>query len=367
MFKKVELYFKRIILGKNRGVIAFFIKLLLLPLSWLFKGIVLLRNWLYDNAWVRRYVPPVSLVISVGNIVAGGTGKTPMTLLLANAFYGKYSLAILSRGYRSKINRMDTPVFLSEGKGPIYPASYCGDEPFMLAQRLPALNVIVGGDRQQAARLAAKAGVQVIILDDGMQHRQLARDFDIAVVDINDPFGQGYHLPRGFLREGVHSLARADLIVLNYIQNSEQFLNLKGKLSANTKASFIGTQSYVAGIKNLKGETLTPLKDKKVGMFCGIAHPDRFKKTLEDEGAQVLTELWLPDHDKPKDKVLQKFAQESIEKGCELLVCTEKDWVKLTNPPSFEIPIVWVQMELKVVEGLDEWDIFIKKAKSKIF
>lgn len=367
MFKRVELYFKRIILGKKKGLFAFFIKLFLLPLSWLFKGIVLIRNQFYDRGWVRRYVPPVSLVISVGNIVAGGTGKTPMTLLLANTFYGKFSIAILSRGYRSKAERLDVPVCLSEGNGPIFPASYCGDEPFMLAQRLPSAHVIVGGDRQQASRLAAKAGVQVIILDDGMQHRQLARDLDIAVVDISDPFGQGYHLPRGFLREGIQSLARADLIVLNSIQNTQQFLDLKKQLSKHTSASFIGTQSYVAGIKSLKGESLPSLKDKKVGMFCGIAHPDRFRKTLEEEGAIVINELWLPDHDRPKDKVLERFSQECLKKGCEILVCTEKDRVKLLDSPIIDLPIVWLQMELRVVEGLSEWQALIKKAESKIF
>ena len=221
--------------------------------------------FLYEKGWMRRYVPPVPLVISVGNIVAGGTGKTPVTLLLAGAFYERFTVAILSRGYRSKAEKLDAPVLLCEGQGPTFPASYCGDEPYLFAQRLPKAIVIVGGDRKKASFLAAKAGAQAIFLDDGMQHRRLVRDFDVVVVDVGDPFGQGYFLPRGFLRDDICSLARANLIILNHINDSEQFTSVKMQLEPYSLAPIIGTKGFVVAIRDLKGQEVTMPEEKKCG------------------------------------------------------------------------------------------------------
>lgn len=367
MLRKVELYFKRTITGQNKGVISCLVKLLLVPLSWVFGLGVAIRNRFYDRGWLRRYTPPVPLVISVGNIVAGGTGKTPMTLMLASAFYDRYKIAILSRGYRSRAEKMDRPLVLSEGDGPIYPATYSGDESYMFSQRFPSAQVIVGGDRQMASRIAVKGGAQIIFLDDGMQHRRLARDFDIVVVDVTDPFGQGYFLPRGFLREDVKSLSRASLVVLNSIQNAGQFHDVSKLIAKYTTAPVIGTQARVKGVKELTGQQGISLQGKKVGMFCGIAFPERFKRTLESEGAHIVAEFWLPDHDKPSEKDLVHFAKSCASKGAEALVCTEKDSVKLHDMSSLQLPIFWLQMELEVVEGKDEWHSFLKKAEAKVF
>ena len=112
----------------------------------------------------------------------------------------------------------------------MHPASFCGDEPYMLAQNLPKAFVFVGKDRHKTSSMAAKAGAQLILLDDGMQHRRLARDFDLVVLDSYDPFGQGYFLPRGFLREGMQSLSRADLIILNHVYDHAKFLELRQQI-----------------------------------------------------------------------------------------------------------------------------------------
>ena len=366
MLSKFEIYLKEIICGKRKGFIPNLVKLILRPLSWCYRLGSTIRNWVYDQGWMRRYVPPVPLVISIGNIVAGGTGKTPVTLLFAQSFYEKFPLAILSRGYRSKAEKLDHPVVLCTGHGPLYPAAYCGDEPYIFAQRLPKAHVIVGGNRQKASCLAAKAGAQVILLDDGMQHRRLARDFDVVVVDVGDPFGQGYFLPRGFLREDIRSLSRANLIILNHILQSEQFETVKNQLHEYTSAPVVGTTWQVSGVRDLQGQTLGALKDKKVGMFCGIAHPEYFRKTLEQEGAEVVAEYWLPDHEKPAEKELERFTLVCSKKGAEWLVCTEKDRVKLKDILSLAIPLAWLQMELQVVEGQQEWEKFLKQAEAKI-
>ncbi len=324
------------------------------------------RNWFYDQGWMRRYVPPVPLVISIGNIVVGGTGKTPVTLLFANTFYGRFSLAILSRGYRSKAEKLDHPIILCEGNGPLYSAAYCGDEPYIFAQRLPKAHVIVGGDRQKASYLASKAGIQIILLDDGMQHRRLVRDLEVVVIDVQDPFGQGYFLPRGFLREDIKSLSRAHLIILNHVSNFEQFQTIKNQMMRYTSAPVIGTNWKVITIRDLKGQEIGPLKDKKVGMFCGIAHPEYFQQTLNREGATVVAEYYLPDHQEVEEKELGRFAQICIKKEAQWLICTEKDRVKLKDSLSLILPIAWLQMELEVMEGKEEWQAFLVKAEAKI-
>lgn len=366
MKNKIEIYLKDVIRGRKKGWIAFLIKAILLPLSWLYGMGARLRNRLYEYGWMRRYVPPVPLVISIGNIVAGGTGKTPVTLLLAGAFYSRFTVAILSRGYRSQVEKLETPLMLCEGQGPTFPASYSGDEPFLLAQRLPRSIVIVGGNRKKASFLAAKAGAQVILLDDGMQHRRLARDFDVVVVDVGDPFGQGYFLPRGFLREDIRSLSRAQLIILNHIQDEPEFDRVKLLLNPYIQAPVIGTKGIVTAIRDLHGKIVNLENEKKVGMFCAIAYPDYFQRTLEQEGFTIVNQLILADHDNFHDKDLKDFAIETAKKGARYLICTEKDRVKIEEGLVLALPVLWVQLELKIVAGQEEWQNFLQKAEAKI-
>lgn len=366
LIKKLELYLKDVVRGRKKGIISLLIKAILLPLSWIYGLGVYFRNRLYEKGWMRRYVPPVSLVISVGNIVAGGTGKTPVTLLLAGAFYERFTVAILSRGYRSKVEKLDAPILLCEGHGPTFPASYCGDEPYLFAQRLPKSIVIVGGNRKKASFLAAKVGAQAIFLDDGMQHRRVARDFDVVVVDVGDPFGLGYYLPRGFLRDDIGSLARAHLIILNHIQDHEQFVNVKMQLKSYSSAPVIGTKGHVIAIRDLKGQEIAMPEEKKVGMFCAIAHPEYFRRTLEQEGFQVMSEYVLADHDTIQNKELEQFAHASLKAGASWLICTEKDRVKLQDDLNLPLPILWVQLDLRIVAGQEEWQNFLKQAEAKI-
>ncbi len=367
MLSKFELYAKDIIYGRKKGIIPFLFKCLLLPVSWVFRSVVVVRNRLYDKGWMRCYIPPVPLVISIGNIVAGGTGKTPVTLLLAKTFYGRHSLAVLSRGYRSKVENLESPVILCEGNGPLFPASYCGDEPYIYANRFPKSIVVVGGNRKNAAKMAAKEGAQVILLDDALQHRRIARDFDIIVIDVGDPFGQGYFLPRGFLREDISSLSRADLIILNHIMDQQQFKDVKNLLIRYTQAPVVGTSGHVSAILDLTGKNIGSLQGRKVGMFCAIAHPEYFRRTLENMGAVIVTELSLADHDIIKEKALEHFAFQSVQKEAEYLVCTEKDRVKLKDDCKLPLPIVWIQMELTIVEGQSEWQDFLSMAETKIY
>jgi tetraacyldisaccharide 4'-kinase len=242
-------------------------------------------------------------------------------------------------------------------------AAFCGDEPFLIAQNLPKAYVIVGKDRHKASDIAARAGAHVILLDDGMQHRRLARDFEVVVMDTCDPFGQGYYLPRGLLREGTKSLDRADLIILNHVPDRETFFEIKKELGRHSQALVVGTRMEVVSIEGFNGEVARDLTGKPVGIFCGIAHPEYFYKTVSQQGAHIVDSAFAGDHLSLEPGILSTFAEKCKQQGAELLLCTEKDKVKLVDIQGLALPIAWVKMRLVIVEGQEQWNDFIVKVK----
>ncbi len=366
MKKQLETYFIDVITGKERGLYASLLRGLLFLLSLPFRVIVACRNWGFDQGWFRRYSPPVPVVISIGNIVMGGTGKTPVTLMLAKEFYDKNRVAILSRGYRSLAEKLRGPTVLCNGNGPLKSAAHCGDEPYLLAQNLPKSIVIVGRNKHQASNMAAKAGAEVILLDDGMQHRHLARDFEVVVVDMADPFGQGHFLPRGLLREGVNSLGRAHLVIFNHVKDKASFEGLKAKIGNYTKAPIVGTRMDLVEVVTLTGEVLPSLQGIKVGLFCGIAHPEYFHSTVEQHGGIIVANSSVGDHRSFDHPSLQDFAFQCRQKGAEWLLCTEKDKVKIDRIDGLALPVAWVRMRLSLVEGNAEWELFTSQIKATL-
>ena len=366
MLKGIEHYIQDVARGRKKGIIAGFIRGGLRVLSWIFRGLVACRNWAFDNGWFRRYYPPVPVVISIGNIVAGGTGKTPVTLMIAQEFCSKYPLAIISRGYRSPAEKLSEPLLLSKGDGPLHQAPYCGDEPYLLAKNLPNAFVFVGKDRQKASNMAAKAGAELILLDDCMQHRRLARDFEVVVMDASNPFGQGYFLPRGFLREGIQSLSRADLIICNNVHDIGDYRELKKKILKHTSASVVAVRPEAQNIWDMKGSKLSHMKGMKVGIFCGIAQPEHFQTMVKKLGAQVVACHFVGDHMRLEPDELESFAKIGLERGAQALVCTEKDKVKLEGGLELPLAVLWIQMRLQMIEGEALWKTFIDKAKEKL-
>ena len=226
--------------------------------------------------------------------------------------------------------------------------------------------MIVGKDRFQSSKTAARLGADVILLDDGMQHRGIARDFEVVVMDLLDPFGQGYYLPRGLLREGKKALSRADLIILNHLQDFERFEQVRRQISSSTSAPVVGTRLEVIGCFDAKGDQLHHIRGLKVGIFCGIAHPEYFRDTIDKLGAEVVGEWFFPDHDALDLEKLLPFSEQCKEKGAEILLCTEKDYVKLSSENTGGLPTYWVKARLKVVEGKEQWTKFIVQAKNRI-
>lgn len=366
MIARLELYFLDIIKKKRQGICPAVLRGLLYLLSFPYSIITASRNWVFDHGWLSRYSPPVPVVISIGNIVAGGTGKTPVTLMLAKEFYSDAPLAILSRGYRSQAEKMAVPLVLSRGQGPMHPPSYCGDEPYMLSQNLPKAFVFVGRDRHKASDMAARAGAQLILMDDGMQHRRVARDFEVVVMDACDPFGLGYFLPRGLLRENLQALARADLIIINHVYDQERFIGTKKTIEQYTKAPVVALKTEIEKIQDLHDREIAPIAGRNVGVFCGIAHPDYFVNTVQLEGARVVASHFIPDHMPCSPAGLSSFSDACQQLGAELLICTEKDRVKLVEPLNLGLPVGWIKMKLVFVEGKEHWDQFIQRAKTNL-
>lgn len=364
MKERLQIFFSDLIRGKRKGITSTLLKALLLPLSFVFKGVASSRQWAFERGYLSKYHPPIPLVISVGNIVAGGTGKTPVTLMLAKEFYSDYTIAILSRGYRSLVEKESYPVTLSVGTGPLYPAETCGDEPYLLARNLPKAIVLVGKDRCASAHLAAHYGPHVILLDDGMQHQRLGRDLDIVVMNANDPFGQGHFLPRGLLRESPHALSRANLIIINHVRNTAHYETLKRQLKMYSNAPCIGSRMEIVSLQDLKGNLVSSITGKKVGLFCGIAHPEQFQATVQELGAKTIASRIFSDHQTFNRDELFQFATECKNLGAEMLICTEKDFVKLIDFPDLPLPVIWPQMQLCIVEDKAHWQAFISKAKT---
>lgn len=263
------------------------------PFSWIYAFGVFCRNKLYD----LRILPihkVHSVVVSVGNVVAGGSGKTPFVHLLAKTFQHR-KVAILSRGY---------------GKIP--------DEAMLLAQRLPNVKVYVGKDR---VALALQADADLLILDDGFQHRRLHRDFDVVLGET-----KGHYLPWGFLRDSPKRVKRADFI-------------------------FGETKLIVKRILDLKGKEIPTIRGWKVAIFCGIAKPHKFKKTVQDLGAEVVAEKYFGDHEMTNLNRLPK---------AEAYICTEKDAVKLLPT---DLPIYYLEMEMEAPEG---WQKLVETIDRKI-
>lgn len=363
---KLELYLLAVIKGKRKGFFPAFLRGILSLLSIPYFFWTLLRNWAFEKKWLKQYTPPIPVVISVGNIVAGGTGKTPTLLMLAGHFYEERTVGILSRGYRSLAEKLASPVIVCAGKGPLHSAAYCGDEPYLLAKNLPKTYIYVGKNRYKSANMAAKAGVEIALLDDGMQHRALARDYDIVVMDADDLFGQGRHLPRGLLRESPRSLARASLIIVNHVENKEQFASCQEKISVFTKAPIVGTRMEVEKICDFQGNALGSIKEKRVGLFCGIGQPDRFIQTVRESGAHIIGQEVFPDHAPYDPEQIVRLASRYRSLGAEMIVCTEKDKVKIPEIPHLPLLFVWYKMRLKIIENEEAWQTFLSKIRNDL-
>lgn len=338
--------------GRSSGWTTSLATGLLLPFSLLYRLVVLIKNVLYTSGVFPVYDSEIP-VISVGNIAAGGTGKTPIVDFLVKYLASKdRKVGIVSRGYGGDFKGVSALV--SDGRSRLLNATQAGDEPVLLARRNPGVPVAIAAKRINGIRLLIdRCQVDCVVLDDAFQHRSVARDIDIVLLDGKHPSGNGHMLPAGILREPFSSILRADLVVL-------------------TRCNFDSPESIPLPIKALKckhelsdeanrldGGTLSfdGLRNKKVFAFAGIAEPEAFFSGLRDSGIELIGTFSFPDHVEYSNTRLATLV--SAAGKADLLLTTEKDAVKI-DPSRLPIPCYSVgvspifENEVPLMELIDQ-------------
>jgi len=345
----IETYITDLIEGRKKAPIT---KGILRMLSALFQTGVQLRHFAFDCRLFKKTRVSVP-VISIGNIVAGGTGKTALIQKLGHDLAISKQVAVLLRGYRSEVEKVGGSLHLVENAR-ISP-KVCGDEAYLLWKQLPRSTVFVGKDRCLNAQRAAYHEAEVILLDDGMQYRGLHRDLEIVMLHAEDLYGKGFYLPRGYLRDSPKRLAKADVIFLNHVKDETHYEKIKKEVEKKTDAPVIGTCMRAHAIYDRTGEIKESLEGKRMAAFCGLGHPSSFFETAQSLGIEVAATLTVPDHISPTRKQLMQLAIEAEEKGCERLICSEKDWVKLPDSLHLSLPIGYVKASLEVAYGQEHY------------
>jgi tetraacyldisaccharide 4'-kinase len=331
-------------------------RVLLLPLSvpaWLYGQVQALRRWSYRRGIAKSYRPGVP-VISVGNVTAGGTGKTPCVEAVCRAILDEgRKPAVLSRGYGGELKGPWGMV--SDGARVLLGPEEAGDEAALLASRLPGVPVLVGSDRRLTARLAVeRSGAQALVLDDGFQHLRLARDLDIVTVDARDPFGNGYCFPRGLLRETPKALGDASMILLTRAPRVDQrrVASLREAVRRhNLDAPVLQTSHAPVAIVDLNQGHPLPLvhlRDLKVLAFAGIGSPDAFFQDLEALGARVLEAIPFPDHHPYGPAEVAQLENWAGLMNVQAMVTTEKDGVRLAPHLPLNQSILALRIELRI-------------------
>lgn len=285
---------------------------------------------------VRVPVP----VIGVGNITAGGAGKTPLTIKIVETLQamGKQAV-VISRGHgRGKGG--DTTL-VSRGQGPLLGARQCGDEPYMLAKRISA-PIMVGANRVKLAHEAiALFGKDIIIVgDDLFQHRLLYRDLNIIALDAGKPLGNGFMLPRGPLREPATGIRRADAVVLTRADNENAVKQAKIWLRGYWGSGpVLASRHLITSLHNSVNQARISVSNARVLLFCGLANPASFVEGVKQMGLCVADVITFPDHHWFSEEELRQLNNKALELKADALLTTEKDLARLENNWPYSLPL----------------------------
>lgn len=332
-------------LWKSR-IAGFFLR----PLSGLYGFAIGIRNWLFDHGGFRSHRLK-ALVVSIGNITVGGTGKTPFVQMAAEWFSQKgVRTAVLSRGYGGKGKGVRV---VSDGKLLQTGVHLAGDEPVLLAKRLPGVPILVSPDRVESGKAAIRLfKSRVLILDDAFQHRRIRRNINIVLLNANRPFGNGTLLPAGPLREPLSSLKRADAVILTDAGHSFSKADIKS-FSRWTKApvwlASHRPQNWVLHGTD-KTSSLARLKGRRVLAFAGIGNPVSFEKSVQETGAVVSRFLRFADHYFYREKDIRRIEALADQLGVKAVVTTEKDGVRIISWKG-RIPLYCLRIRMDMVRG----------------
>ncbi len=309
------------------------LSLLLAPLtlcSFLFRCGVWMRRSLYTQGILKSYRLPCT-VISVGNITVGGTGKTPAVCHIARVLKDAgCNVVVLSRGYRAKGTAKALTV--SDGHGILAGPEVAGDEAYMLASKLPDVPILIGKDRALLGETALRDfAAQIVILDDGFHYFRLKRDLDIVLINARNPFGNGFLLPRGTLREPPASLIRAPLILLTKINESINTAHLEETLKkCNPQALVFKSSVKALAVRSAATHEMIPLdsiQGKRVIALCSIGDPDSFFSLLDSLSLIVTKKFVFPDHHWYGEADYKNIIKCSIQ--ADFIITTEKDLAKI--------------------------------------
>ncbi|UCD49411.1 MAG: tetraacyldisaccharide 4'-kinase [Phycisphaerales bacterium] len=332
--------YRKLVSRQVAPVIGTPVRVVLLLLSWLYGAIVRVRNGLYSRRWLSVHSVDVP-VLCVGNLTTGGTGKTPLVVWLARLFDRKdLRVAVLTRGYKARQGTLS-------------------DEPAELASACPGAAVIVNADRVAGADEAVRNhGAQVLLMDDGFQHRRLARNLDIVAIDATLPFGYGRLLPAGLLREPLRGLQRAHAVVITRSDQvaEEQLDRIETRiLQIQPELPIARAIHAPVGARCLDGSeiALEQLKGRNVFAFCGLGNPNAFLRTIEGCGCVLAGSQAFNDHHDYTSRCLADIYDKSWSCGADLVLTTTKDWSKIVPliPAEPPLPTAFLAVELRFGGG----------------
>lgn len=368
-----EQYTIDVIFGRREGVRASLFAAFLQSLSYLFSGIAQSRLWLYRKR-ILHDQPLGCLVVVVGNLTVGGTGKTPVVEKFARALRDRgRKVAILSRGYKSKApplwrkwwnalshTQEPPPRIVSDGTRVLLDSEQAGDEPYMLARNLPGVIVLVDKNRVKAGAYAIKRfGCDTLVLDDGFQYLPLKGRLNLLLVDKTNPFGNGHLLPRGILREPIKHLKRASYVFLTK-SNGQRDAELEELIRRhNPGVDIIECAHRPQYLQRFGSDERVPLeflKGKRVGAFSGIAVPESFEKFVRDLGGRLEFSRRFLDHYRFVSEDFVSIFTEAIERKVEFIVTTEKDAVRLPEGLPCPVPIYYLRLEIEIIRGAADFD-----------
>jgi tetraacyldisaccharide 4'-kinase len=344
------------------------LRILLLPFSFLYWLSTTVRNWFFDIGILR--VTRVNVpVVSVGNISAGGTGKTPFVEVIVRKLQSRgRKPAVVSRGYGRRTRGY---LQVSGGGKSIASVMDAGDEPVQLADRLRDTIIAVDENRVRAAkRVLAESPADCIVLDDGFQHRYLHRDLNIVLLTAKELVGSQWLLPAGNRRESIASLRRAYAVVISKCNDAREYEIAKTRLSSMAANRIAAFRLVPLSLRNVStGESI----DRRAGLrvpvmiFSGLGDPQSFRRSVEDFGCVVGNSVVFPDHHWYSKTDLSKLRKEFAEGKAELMVTTQKDLVRLRSLEKEsevffkEVPVFVLEVTPEFIAGEEVIDKLIER------
>jgi tetraacyldisaccharide 4'-kinase len=378
-FDRLEQFAVDVILERRWGFRAWLFRQFLWVLSGLYRLIVRWRLWWFETRLGSVHALGC-LVISVGNLTVGGTGKTPVVELFARELTKRgRKVAVLSRGYKSApapfpqqlmdrfkpMEHRHPPRVVSDGRSLLLDSEMAGDEPFMLASNLKDVLVLVDKDRVKSGLHAIrKFNCDTLLLDDGLQFLRLKERIDIVLIDSESPFANRYLLPRGLLREPPQQLRRAHIIFITKCDGRD-LTELRAELRRyNRHAEFVECAHKPLHLEEIFTHEIVPLsflKDLRIGTISGIAKPESFEEGLRKLGVDLIYSRRYADHHRFSESEIAKMFERSKARNARAVITTEKDSVRFPRLGKRPLPVYFLRVEIDIIRGRDAFDRCVER------